>query len=997
MAYIQETKNLLGEDLRSLIRSISGFENGSPEFAELEDSAWHQVLNTYNTSVNDSDVKTAIGSFVEKFLFHGFNQKAKNLRTLVEFYSNLDYFKKKDDKTIQWSMIHLLLRLSHRPTDAPNDDPPLNIEDLVRSEGVVPGTNFDWSSYLKQGWEKFQLPSDDSSVDWTDDEVESELEEIPKNLETLSLPKVISFPPIPNVLQPPKYRTVQEYEQRSSEIAAELHRWIRSQYQKPWWMVPNYCENITSKHPIANYCRTSTTWKRKRGKIDSAVRIVGDRKIVQVLLYALAGAEGGPSCLFECENGHYTVKPDISVSSLSPGMFGSLVASMFGKCLSSVETLNRFVGKISKKSLLDPTVSHTYQSYATAIRDLINQYWLEISEIESALKSRCGVVTLRVVHDRLRPWLECMEFLSHVHHKVVDPDFEQNEPWTCSLRLLSVLLHEMELIASDRFKKVLLGLFLNCVSPYLLIIGRTIKGLKDPDLKNEFVVYTDSKDNTVKVRNYETLLSELNVPSAEFWDPFVSSSLRAISSVHFITQLNKNSQFSSTDFHPDDLLKDVLSTLGNAISRVAKLEIIEPTDRFCPGACDPKLVSPLLYRLPAGCELTPEQEKIGRIRKKLVSEPFERLYQAENYKTVVETQSDRFMKTLKNAELGLFPVNLMITEVFTSVVSRYREPEGFAYDVLVKDLRLLEHLRIIRRICFVQGLVSFVHTLFEKIMANQQSSCDWTYELRNSILDIYDDEVVERFQCFLTQVSIIDANHPKYVHSALALAKIVYQPDVNLKIVIPDSCMKDYNEIFRFLLQVEWSWYVITKRFLLEIRGIDENPENVTNLRKMSLLRMSLVHLVACLRNYFFTIDEKGFENKIKQLCLEARDLQTIERAHRDFLVECKIRCFLKRKSTCSILVEALLVLCFKCYKLWTLRDRMTKRDVTVLTNEYATMIKRFAVGLQKYERRYSDRLGPHFSHLVNEVFELPGVTSENQEFGELTTRTTSLLRLNVN
>lgn len=92
----------------------------------------------------------------------------------------------------------------------------------------------------------------------------------------------------------------------------------------------------------------------------------------------------------------------------------------------------------------------------------------------------------------------------------------------------------------------------------------------------------------------------------------------------------------------DDLLKDVLSTLGNAISRVAKLEIIEPTDRFCPGACDPKLVSPLLYRLPAGCELTPEQEKIGRIRKKLVSEPFERLYQAENYKTVVETQSDRY-------------------------------------------------------------------------------------------------------------------------------------------------------------------------------------------------------------------------------------------------------------------------------------------------------------------------------------------------------------------
>ncbi|KAF6212480.1 hypothetical protein GE061_013003 [Apolygus lucorum] len=146
MSYVTATKQLLGEDLHGLISTIAQYEKGTPEYCRLEEFAWEQILQKYHTS-----------------------QKAENLKILLSYYSNLEYFKNQSDGTIKWSLIHLLIRLSRRPTNAEKDDLPIVIEDLLKVEGDKPPP-FDWGAYLKEGWEKFKLPSDDESILFSDEE-----------------------------------------------------------------------------------------------------------------------------------------------------------------------------------------------------------------------------------------------------------------------------------------------------------------------------------------------------------------------------------------------------------------------------------------------------------------------------------------------------------------------------------------------------------------------------------------------------------------------------------------------------------------------------------------------------------------------------------------------------------------------------------------------------------------------------------------------------------
>lgn len=50
------------------------------------------------------------------------------------------------------------MRLSHRPTDCERDDDPVDIRALLKPENNEEPIR-DWPAYLKEGWDKFRLPS----------------------------------------------------------------------------------------------------------------------------------------------------------------------------------------------------------------------------------------------------------------------------------------------------------------------------------------------------------------------------------------------------------------------------------------------------------------------------------------------------------------------------------------------------------------------------------------------------------------------------------------------------------------------------------------------------------------------------------------------------------------------------------------------------------------------------------------------------------------------
>lgn len=54
-------------------------------------------------------------------------------------------------------MLQLMVNLAYKPTFTTMDDNPLPLLPLVV---VSPEESFNWGAYLKEGWEKFQLPDD---------------------------------------------------------------------------------------------------------------------------------------------------------------------------------------------------------------------------------------------------------------------------------------------------------------------------------------------------------------------------------------------------------------------------------------------------------------------------------------------------------------------------------------------------------------------------------------------------------------------------------------------------------------------------------------------------------------------------------------------------------------------------------------------------------------------------------------------------------------------
>ncbi|KAF6212653.1 hypothetical protein GE061_013179 [Apolygus lucorum] len=382
MSYVTATKQLLGEDLHGLISTIAQYEKGTPEYCRLEEFAWEQILQKYHTSVTDDHVKNCANGFVEKFLFHGFKQKAENLKILLSYYSNLEYFKNQSDGTIKWSLIHLLIRLSRRPTNAEKDDLPIVIEDLLKVEGDKPPP-FDWGAYLKEGWEKFKLPSDDESILFSDEEDDRNDFDGISSCSKVTSSKFNPLLPKSRKELKPKL-TSKENDKLSEDKISEWERWINNQVETPWWTDPMYTENIPSKHPVANFCQIWLKSEKEEGE----VRIIHEYKIVEEIIFALGTANGLPTYLFNCRDGIYSVKPNISISSLSSMRFRSVMESQFCKYLPHIATLVQFDTTISHMNLMDQGLSNTYVAYARVIGEILNNFRVELAATEAFARKR---------------------------------------------------------------------------------------------------------------------------------------------------------------------------------------------------------------------------------------------------------------------------------------------------------------------------------------------------------------------------------------------------------------------------------------------------------------------------------------------------------------------------------------------------------------------------------------------------------------------------------
>ncbi|ELU14343.1 hypothetical protein CAPTEDRAFT_220584, partial [Capitella teleta] len=177
--------NFVDRNVKSLIKDVTGFQENEENFSLClnfvqSNLKYHRFLTPDSHKLNRS-----VAGLIEKFQIHCQQNKANSLRKLVDAFldfpidgeqkvivpeslsSNVRIFCGLQQSETHYALLSLLLHLSSSPLAA--DYTPS--EQRIEKDAV---DQFDWTSYLLEGFGDYSWPKCDDESMWTDEDEEEE-------------------------------------------------------------------------------------------------------------------------------------------------------------------------------------------------------------------------------------------------------------------------------------------------------------------------------------------------------------------------------------------------------------------------------------------------------------------------------------------------------------------------------------------------------------------------------------------------------------------------------------------------------------------------------------------------------------------------------------------------------------------------------------------------------------------------------------------------------
>ncbi|XP_014286123.1 gamma-tubulin complex component 5 [Halyomorpha halys] len=920
MSYVLNIKKLLADDLKGLITHVTGHQEGSSEFKKCEDTSWSLIVDHYYPSVYDLKVKSTLNDFVDKFKVHGFPQKAKNLKMLIEAYSELDYFKKFCGPGIQWGLVDFLIKLSFKPTNSLEDDPPLNLEKGNKNKDEA----FDWGAYLKEGYEKFQLPSEDEES-WT----EEEEEEVQNNT---AVPILETFKPA-HVPSPPR-PTPSELRLEALQRADSAAKWLEVNTQGLWWKNPVFREIPESRRNEANYCLIWEKVMKRNGVPINETRIIGEHKVVMELLYVLSTPS---SCYFirEISKDCFKAVPDISISSISPNLFSIIVEENICLYLPYLKKIQGFISEMEQN--FSSSIPCTYRAFGYSLKKILSIYRRKLENIERKVEAQEDITTLRYLITEITPWLHNIEYLYRVLESAISYDYKEKDCRSNALRLLSTLYGELKGAHKWRRgdiawqKNMILCLFIDALEPVLNMLCCHMASKYHKNFGSEFFL---CGSGTLLVDTYPN-------DTEEFWKPFLQLASAAIISCNFLTVLGKEPSFFTNKCPTDVMYIEIVKKLSNMLELP---EIKTPNDEDIVSAYSRKeeLFSPEVRQM-----LFHSENLIDKVFREVI---------APRPKLTKSTITNSLMENLKNIDLSTSAVHIYLKEAILNVIEDYMEPKGFAADILLGQFKLLEHLNALYTVVQLTSVLSTV-LITESFKVSKRfgsvriNKCfeRFTY----CLLGVLSQDYVNNFKfhidsCLFEKKNTSLLEKSDFIH-------LYYQASQEIKVIISDEVIHSYTKIFRYLLKIRIALDTI-KRLTMDF--IEETEENILRFRQLCSLRLWLIHTMSTLNNYFSTYTDTEFQNEIKKLCLKERNLSAIYVAHKRFLKNWKYHSFISENHPCLENVEEFISICNELNFYWKLERKHLLADYQLeqIEQKYLDCIRKFVLNIQLFEDRLVDR-----------------------------------------
>ncbi|XP_075226285.1 gamma-tubulin complex component 5 [Lycorma delicatula] len=984
--YEFKRKQLIKPDLRKLINHLTNFQEDDTEFKQCENFALSQILHHTYLSVNRHEVQRSIKGLINKFSVHGFVEKANKLEILVDKFINSRQFKGHEEVDVEWSILLLLMNLSDNPTSMVLQEditplPCLTLPEEERKEGDIeikePDVN--WTEYLKEGLENFELPNDEEdSSTWSGLESDDETSEIvsqsvnvsPHPVKrsllsefsfTFSNEKVTGLDDHQSSMEK-DIECERDKMMRFCEEKLKSESWLKENIQYNWWNDPAFRMEPDSTNPSARFAIIWEEHKHKQtqGLIPlGGTLLISEYKLIREVLWILQVP--ADTFIFKITNsGEVITKENISIPSLTPESLALYLKTNVCCYAEMVYHLINFVEDLEGAEHEMKKPPYTYQSYANALHELLLSFFSTVCKIEQTVEKQENTCTLVSVVEELRPSFVKLSYIYSLH-KAVAYDWRRSEGWFSSVRLLAIFYEDVYTSWKDEFVEVALELFVKSFKVYLQIIDIWLSEGKLEDWRDEFIIKRYEGD--LKVVAYNAFLKEIK--KTRIINIFQAVE-KAGADLEHIRRLGEISALTTKIENKGCLYNEFLEHLGYDLYEYTSFKLNEDFT-----TCDSSEVNE--YDIGSNCdellksssekqnksESHPQPQSLPSLSlqakefdsawyelttKHLFSSPwlamsFRKCTEFEKRPSVLHKRKDEFRNIIEKdyvVNMGTLPLHHLIERnVMRLVAERQRIASKIMVETLLKKCKLQQHLSLLGNV-YVLEASYIIQRFYSRLFKPMPDSLERAEYSMNVLLE-------ECVECIASQeiandnkfsVKIVD--HQNTASSNIIdFINIDYKVDLPLSLIITKESLEIYNSVFKFLLKIEWA---LASLHQLRFSDIKDTESNHLRLRVLYKLRIFLIHCVSILHSYFVTFTPKELRIKLDSALSQASSFDDIISAHNRYLSQLKSHCLLDSGN--ASIMKAILKLLFTCGSLnsyWTkeAESSLTSEELTNLEEDY--------------------------------------------------------------
>uniref|UniRef100_A0A8D9DXR8 Gamma-tubulin complex component n=1 Tax=Cacopsylla melanoneura TaxID=428564 RepID=A0A8D9DXR8_9HEMI len=441
---------------------------------------------------------------------------------------------------VGWSILSLLSLLAENPTGCLSDS-------FVQEEAHLPDTSFsistlqsqdnsvDWKTILREGYERFELPCDESEDEWTEEEDQtvsrlSDSESFDlvtvvskyqddallsaSNAQQVTISQMLSL--VDNSETPMSVRFDGSDKQFFSKLMrrkAQSVEWLKSHRQHAWWNNGNLREMPLSTMEDANL---AIIWE-KFTRFEEKLNIVSDHKLLREFLwFSLVSSPNAVIC-----------RPYYSISSVRPDTLNKFLST-------GLDTLRLYREMISFRSqLCNVLCAHTLRVYACALAKILPPLAESFVHTERLLRSDHKVTLLELWMDNEAEFMNVRYIYYNVHARVTTA-WNQTPHYMQAHNLIQVLLHEIQEASNSSRISMITSLLVRCLSVYFESVDVLLSEGRLYDPCNEFFLIS-TMDNEIVHRPQ---LSS-SVESNEFLTSFYEETASCANDFILVDKLNK--------------------------------------------------------------------------------------------------------------------------------------------------------------------------------------------------------------------------------------------------------------------------------------------------------------------------------------------------------------------------------------------------------------------------------------------------------------------------